>query len=46
MSLMKEEYMVIYMSVVIVGGLAKYTYSLKIGSLQSHQLRSDFDRRF
>ena len=46
MSLMKEEYVVIYVSVDIVGGLAKYTYWLKIGSLQSHQFWSGFDRRF
>ena len=36
-SLMEVEYVVIYVSVVIVDGLAEFAYSLKIGSLQSHQ---------
>ena len=38
MGLMEIEYVMIYVSVVVVGGLAESAYSLKIGSLQSHQL--------
>ena len=44
-SLMEVEYVVIYVLVVVANGLVEFAYSLKTGSLQSHQLWSGIERR-
>ena len=46
MGLMEVESVMIYMSIVTAGGLAKSACSLNIGSSQSYQLWSGIDRRF